>query len=74
MSNEGAYRYVVENAIRIENAVRNGGEGLCELRECWQGAEENDLREVVTAERIVGALSADVRDWLLIGFIENFCE
>lgn len=74
MSNEGMYKMFMGHVARIERAVENGQEGLCELRELWQEVDDLGVGEQITAEKIVGALKADVKDVLLKGFIENFCE
>ena len=74
MSNEGTYRMFMGQVARIERAIKNGQEGLCELRELWQVVGDLGVGEEITAEKIVGALSVEVKDVLLTGFIENFCE
>ena len=74
MSNERMYRLLMGHVARIERVVRNGQDGLCELRELLLTVADLGVGEEITVEKIVGALRADVRDRLLIGFIENFCE
>lgn len=66
MSNEQMVRERLAGIARIEKAVKNGEDGLVEVREMYQ--------QGVMGEDIVRMLKEDARKVVLAAFIDNFCE
>ena len=66
MSNEQLVRERLAGIARIERAVECGEDGLVETTEQYQ--------QGVMGEDIVRMLKEDVRNVVLVAFIDNYCE
>lgn len=74
MSNEGTYKMFMGHVARIEKEVDLGGDGFEAFQELVDEINENRLGDILTAKKIVQALSQKTKDILLTSALDVWIE